>query len=177
MARLFSALVPPPDAIDDLDARLAGLQAQQPRLRFTPAERWHVTLGFFGDGDDPRRRSAWLSRRLAGRAEVRLRLAGGGTFPGVLWVGVESAGERDAEALRRLAQAAGAGRRGFTAHLTVARWRDRGVSRAEAAGPLAAYIGPWFTAREVALMRSDQGAGGPRYTVIARLSLEPAEQG
>jgi RNA 2',3'-cyclic 3'-phosphodiesterase len=176
VARLFSALVPPRAALDDLAACLGGIPAELPGLRFIPAGRWHVTLGFFGD-DDQDRRARWLRRRLTGRREVRLRLAGGGTFPNVLWVGVEPAGERNAESLRRLAQAAGAGRRGFTAHVTVARWRDRDTLRTEAARQLDGYAGPWFTAGEVLLMRSDHGEGGPRYTVLQRLPLEPAVPG
>ncbi|HEY0804030.1 MAG TPA: 2'-5' RNA ligase family protein, partial [Pseudonocardiaceae bacterium] len=74
MARLFSALVPPAAALD----HLAGWLPDQAPVRWTPPERRHVTLGFFGDDDDPDRRAKWLRRRVTGRPAPTIRLAGGG---------------------------------------------------------------------------------------------------
>lgn len=172
MARLFTALVPPEPVLSELRERLSPVQADG--LRWIPDERWHVTLGFFGDDDDPQRRARWVSRRVAGRPAPRLRLAGGGTFRGVLWVGVEPAGQNDVTALHRLAKAAGAGRRGYTAHLTVARWRVHGMDRAALAAPLQGFGGSWFSPDEVLLMRSDPGeaGAGPVYSVLLRTPLE-----
>src|ERR1700743_2167733 len=80
--RLFSALVPPAPVLDDLAARLAApTTALPPELRRTPRERWHITLGFFGDDDDPVRRAKWLRRRVGGRQAPALRLGGGGGVP------------------------------------------------------------------------------------------------
>jgi len=163
MARLFSALVPPEPAIADLAAQVDAVAGSLPDLRWTAVRAWHVTLGFFGDGDDPTRRSAWLRRRVAGRLAPRLRLAGSGLFPGVLWIGAEPDQAGDGVALARLAQAAGAGRRNFHAHLTVARWRAP-VDRAAVATTLSDYSGPWFAPDHVVLFRSDPGPGGPVYT-------------
>lgn len=170
--RLFSAFVPPQPVVDDLSGWLAGhTDGLPPDLRWTPVPRWHVTLGFFGDDDDPVRRTAWLRRRAGGRPAPRLRLAGGGTFPGVLWAGVTTADER---LLAQLAKAAGAGRRGYRPHLTLARWRSGEPDEGVLVAALAGYTGPWFTPDAVSLMRSEAGPGGPTYTTVERLPLARA---
>lgn len=171
MARLFSALLPPDGVLDELRTALRAVHLDG--LRWTPAERWHVTLGFFGDDDDPHRRSSWLRRRVDGHPAPRLRIAGGGTFPGVFWARVQPA-DGDAERLRRLAKAAGAGRRGFSPHLTVARWRrDAEVHRGGLADSLREFAGSWFTPAEVVLLRSDPVPGGVAYSVLRRCPLRP----
>lgn len=173
--RLFSAIVPPRPAVARLASLVDAARERYPDLRWEPEQRWHVTLGFFGDSDDSRRRERWLHSRAAGLAAPRLRLAGSGSFRGVLWVGVRPASESDARAFVRLARACGAGRRGFRAHLTLARWKGRrvpdGVVEIFAEGE-----GPWFTPRAVSLVRSDLSVSeaenpGPRYTEVARVPL------
>lgn len=170
--RLFSALVPPVDVLDHLLDHL--VRAEVPGLRWVPVERWHVTLGFFGDGDDPVNRTKWLRRRAEGRPAPTLRLAGGGTFPGALWTGVLTGDER---LLAQLARAAGAGRREYRPHLTLARWRQgRPVVPPDTAAlveRLDRYTGPWFTPDAVVLLRSEQGPAGPTYTTVERLPLAP----
>ncbi len=170
--RLFSALVPPAPVLDDLagwlPARTAGLP---PELRWTPRQRWHITLGFFGDDDDPVRRAKWLRRRAEGRPAPTLRLAGGGTFPGVLWAGVQT---RDDRLLAQLARAAGAGREGFRPHLTLARWRSGRADKDVLTAAVAGYTGDWFTPDAVLLVRSDNTSGGPTYTTVDRLPLAAA---
>lgn len=168
MARLFSAFVPPSGVLDHLAGRIDGLDAP---VRWTPRERWHVTVGFFGDDDDPDRRSTWLLRRVAGRAAPALRLAGGGSYRGVLWVGVET---DDEQRLARLAQAGGAGRRGYRPHLTVARWRSAGVDISASIALFDAYTGPWFTPDQLLLMRSELGSGEPTYTTVQCVPLARA---
>jgi 2'-5' RNA ligase len=171
--RLFSALVPPAAALDHLATWLADHPTDTP-VRWSPRDRWHVTLGFFGDDDDPDRRTKWLRRRVAGRPAPTLRLAGAGTFPGVLWTAVHTGTETDARRLARLAQAAGAGRAdrfGFHPHLTLARWRSGTPDSAALIAVFAGYTGPWFTPDELLLMRSVLGSGGPTYTTVDRLPL------
>jgi 2'-5' RNA ligase len=163
--RLFSALVPPPVAIDHLAERLADHPAD---VRWTPVHRWHVTLGFFGDDDDPADRIPWLRGRVEGLAAPTLRLAGTGTFPGVLWAGVEAV---DEPVFAELATAAGADPVRFRPHLTLAHRRSRQL---RPAALLAGYSGPWFTPTEVALLRSETGRDGPTYTTMARLTLARA---
>lgn len=165
MARLFSAFVPPSAVLDHLAGWIDGLAAP---VRWTPRERWHVTVGFFGDDDDPDRRSKWLLRRVAGRSAPALRLAGAGSYRGVLWVGLEA---DDEQLLARLAQAGGAGRRGYQPHLTVARWRTAGADISASIALFDAYTGPWFTPAELLLMRSELGKGGPTYTKVRSVAL------
>lgn len=169
--RLFTAIVPPVRALRSLALVVENLEDDYPELRWVPVERWHVTLGFFGDGDDPLRRRRWLRRRADGLPSPTLRMAGAGTFRDALWVGVEATDVDDHEAFVRLARACGADWRRFRAHLTVARWKRR----AEVAGvaeAFADYAGPWFAPREVRLIRSDIDRSGPRYTTIAAVPLD-----
>lgn len=135
-------------------------------LRWTPVPKWHITLGFFGDDDDPVRRTKWLRRRAGGRQAPELRLEGGGTFPGVLWVGVRA---RDDRLWGQLARAAGAGRdvRAFRPHLTVARWRSGAVERTALEQSLSGYTGPWFAPDALVLLRSENQT----YTTVDRLPL------
>jgi RNA 2',3'-cyclic 3'-phosphodiesterase len=173
--RLFSALWPSEAALAHLDraVRQVGLPTG---VRRTGQGHWHVTLGFYGNDASQAERATFLDGQLAGLAAPTLRLAGAGTFPGVLWVGVEPVTAGDREALRRLAVAAGAGRR-FQPHVTVARWRldqpgDLMVAQ------LAAYRGPSWRAESADLVHSAQGVTsvgtGPRdaaYTVVHRVPL------
>ncbi|MHB2022725.1 MAG: RNA 2',3'-cyclic phosphodiesterase [Mycobacteriales bacterium] len=134
--RTFSAVTLPAHVRADLSAALpAG-------ARYLPAERWHLTLAFYGEvSEDAATKLQVRLRRLGRRtAPIELLLAGGGAFRGVgavtVWCGV--AGE--VPALRRLGEAAtaagvhlglGAGAAGsggvrprpFRPHVTIARIR------------------------------------------------------
>lgn len=166
--RLFSTLWPSDAALAHLEraVRQVGLPAG---VRRTGTDHWHLTLGFYGNDASQAERAAFLDGQLAGLAAPTLRLAGAGTFPGVLWVGVEPITPSDREALRRLASAAGAGRR-FQPHITVARWRldqpgDLMVAQ------LAAYRGPSWTAESADLVHSVTGPRDSTYTVVHRVPL------
>lgn len=179
MARLFSAIIPSDEAIEDLTGRVAGITAgptQPADLRWVPPDRWHVTLGFFGDDDHPQPRGRWLTRRVNGLAAPRLRLAGSevfgaGRIGGVLWVGVAPDTEADRAALAKLAGAGGADRRRFQPHLTVARWRIGAPDRSSLRELFADYTGPWFTPTDAVLMQSTPG---PVYTPLLRVPLTHA---
>ncbi|HEX3788227.1 MAG TPA: 2'-5' RNA ligase family protein [Pseudonocardiaceae bacterium] len=183
MARLFSAFVPPEGVLRELARRLAGWggfpggatpadgdpEPAGRALRWSRPARWHITLGFFGDHDDPARRTAWLRQRLADLPAPRLRLAGSGTFPGVLWAGLDAA---DPAALHRVAVAAGADQTNFRPHLTLAMGDDPAADRSgRPAAPLTGYTGQWFVPDEVSLMSSARGQDGPEYHTIERIPL------
>ncbi|SFQ05760.1 2'-5' RNA ligase [Amycolatopsis arida] len=192
--RLFSAVVPPAEAVRSLQAALA-VAPRGAGLRWVPSGQWHITLGFYGE-DDLVARVAWLRRRLAGLPAPALRLTGAGTFPGVLWVGVDGQ-------LTALAAAAGAtvddptgpasaagttdgttgGAAGaatedlpFHPHLTLARGRVRSERR-RWVDLLAGYAGPRWTATEVVLLSSELGPGGPHYTPVERFALAAGAAG
>ncbi|MDV6012145.1 RNA 2',3'-cyclic phosphodiesterase [Haloechinothrix sp. LS1_15] len=172
--RLFTAIVPPREVLDDLDAELGrhGRRAsgEHEPLRWVAASLWHVTVAFYGE-DDPGRRTRMLGREVAGHRAVELRLDGAGTFPGVLWVGITG----DRERLRAVARAAGVDEsaRPYHPHLTLARGKGRTANTTARrwAEALAGYRGPVWTARELVLMRSELYRDGPRYTEVERFPL------
>ncbi|SFS34620.1 RNA 2',3'-cyclic phosphodiesterase [Saccharopolyspora flava] len=185
--RLFTALRPSEEAVRHLAEVIAGLDPGRVReataglrgFRFTAAERWHLTLRFHGDDADPDRVAERLDRRLARlrTGPLELRLSGAGTFRGVLWTGVEPAGDGDRRALRELVGAAGGDPAGFRAHLTVARWSSGRADRRAVAGLLADYAGPWWTVGELAVMRSDLGGSAPVHRLVHRAPLTREESG
>ncbi|MFE0048118.1 RNA 2',3'-cyclic phosphodiesterase [Streptomyces albireticuli] len=184
--RLFAAVIPPPDAVAELEAALAPLHGLPgaAHLRWTESTSWHFTLAFLGEVDEAL--LPGLEERLARAAHRHpphtLRFASAGRFGDkILWVGAEG----ELTTLRDLARstAAGARRAGvevdgkhpFRAHLTLAR----------AAGPvrlgpyaehLADFTGAPWTADRLALVRSALPASGvpgerPRYTTVASWGL------
>jgi 2'-5' RNA ligase len=167
LPRLFTCFRAPAAEEDRLATRIAAVapaaEALVADLRWTPRANWHVTLCFHGEDEVADRWSA-IAPKLTGLPAPTLRLAGAGTFGGVLWIGVRPAGSRDANALADLAEAAGADRAEYTAHLTVARWRSRGrIDTRSLTSLFADYTGEWFVPGEVALMRSEPGPRGPNY--------------
>lgn len=76
-------------APDGLDRRVGQAAAH---MRWVSPERWHVTLAFLGEVDPDRIPD--LAGRLDEVAATHpplegMRLAGAGTFRGVLWLGIE----------------------------------------------------------------------------------------
>jgi 2'-5' RNA ligase len=185
--RMFVALVPPEDAVEDLGEFLEPRREAGPDLRWTAPEQWHVTLAFMADVpearlDDLQERLERAARR---RTPFSVTLAGGGAFPNaarakVLFAGVD-AGEH-AEELRRLATGAraaatkaGADAEGgrFHAHVTLARSR-RPVEATRWLRVLDGYRGPAWQAGEIALIASYLGQGPrkrPRYETVVTFPL------
>jgi len=171
VARLFTALALPEDVVAHLDGAVAGVRDRLPRgVRWIPPERWHLTVKFHGE-DDPERRAAKLRRRAGGLPAPTLRLAGAGTFGGVLWVGARPADEDSRRALRAVARAAGNDPRAFKPHLTVARWSTGRPDRSALVALLADYVGPWWTPGELVLVESELRPDAPRYTDRDRVRL------
>jgi RNA 2',3'-cyclic 3'-phosphodiesterase len=179
--RMFAAILPPPEAAEELAGVVARELAGLPgggRLRWTERDGWHITLAYYGETDEDQ--AARLRGHLAGvasrRAPFALRLAGGESLGG--WaVGAGVAGERDA--LAGLAGAAAdAGRAAgawdesvqhatYRPHLTVA-FNARGgggrVSFEPYKAALGGFAGPAWRVGAMALMSSDDGH---RYATVA----------
>ena len=187
--RMFVAVVPPADAVEDLDTFLSVRRAAAP-FRWTLPEQIHVTLAFLERVED--RQLDDLLERLARAARKRrrfeTRIVGGGAFPNasrarVLWAGLEldETGRTELDRAATGARAA-AGRAGidvdgqrFRPHLTVARMgRPTGVT--EWIEVLDAYAGPVWPVDELALVASYLGEGPrkrPRYEVVERFHMSP----
>jgi 2'-5' RNA ligase len=180
MVRLFSAIELPSPVRAELADRLAAVRAATPELRWIPPERWHITLGFYGDREHADRRAAWFRAHARALRPSRVRLRAAGRFPGVLWVGVNALDGDNAATLRELAGTLAdqqLDQLAFVPHVTVARWK-RGPEGNEvatrAAAALDGYRGQWWLTSEVVLYRSDLTADGPVYTALDRVVLSGA---
>lgn len=182
--RLFVAVLPPPDALAELDAALGQPRPGGPALRWAAPPAWHLTLAFLGEAGE--QILPGLHERLARAAgrhpPQRLALAGGGAFPSarrarLLWAGVAG----DSRALAALAGsvAAGARRAGapppdearrYRAHLTLARCREP-ADLSALTGQLAGFHGKAWTAGQISLVRSHLSGGPPRYEQLASWPL------
>jgi 2'-5' RNA ligase len=184
---MFVAVVPPDEALDDLDEFL-DRRRDAAEFRWVLREQLHVTLAFLADV--PERSLDDLEERLARAAKRRTAfaaaLAGGGAFPNVgrarvLYTGLDL-DERGRVEMARLATGAraAAGKAGiavdgarFKPHVTVAR-----LKHPQEATPwvrlLDAYRGPAWTVDTVELVASYLGEGPrkrPRYETLAVFPL------
>ncbi|MFJ9721054.1 RNA 2',3'-cyclic phosphodiesterase [Streptomyces sp. NPDC101213] len=188
--RLFAAVLPPRDVVDELAAEVAALKRLPgaDRLRWTGRPGWHLTLAFYGEVDEEAvpDLSARLERAARHTGPFALALRGGGQFGHgrALWAGSEG----DTAALRLLAaRAEAAGRRAgldlgehrrYKAHLTLARSRDA-VDTRPYVDLLHTFAGREWTVRELTLVRSDLPRSGvpgeqPRYEPVGRWALGAA---
>lgn len=178
--RMFAAVVPPEDVREDLAAFLEVREG----LRWTPADRMHLTLAFLPDV--PERILEPLEERLAAAvadlAPFACSLAGAGAFPhpdrpAVLWLGVAQGSaelERLAQRVRGAASATGAAPDGkrFLPHLTLAR-PPRGRSAVRWLRVLDAFRSSAWSVDEVELVDSQLLGRGrrPLHETLARLPL------
>jgi RNA 2',3'-cyclic 3'-phosphodiesterase len=171
--RLFVAVRPSAEAVEHAAAAVARVRRSvpDPGVRWIPAERWHLTLAFYGEVPDARvdRLVRRLGRSVAGTADLSLGLSGSGFFRRrAVWLGVVG----DIAPLKALAAAvAREDERPYRPHLTVARLRGDTDGK-PAAAALSAYAGPAWTAGSVHLVRSHLGPK-PTYDDIATWRLSP----
>jgi 2'-5' RNA ligase len=188
--RLFAAVLPPADVLDELEVLVGELKglAGADRLRWTEPPGWHYTLAFYGEVEEDVVEE--LSRRLeraAGRSEpFPLAVRGGGQFGHgrALWAGAEG----DLGALRLLADRAEAAarragvpmgeHRRYTPHLTVARSRSD-VDVRPYVDVLDTFAGRTWTVADLVLVRSNLPTSGvpgeqPRYEAVGRRPLGAA---
>lgn len=188
---LFTALWPAEEAIRHLGSAVDRVRARPERVaeasaglrgfRFLRSENWHVTLCYHGDRVEEieqDRLGARLDRRVPRlTGSLRLRLAGCGLFRGVLWVGVESADDADAAALRALVRVAGSDPGGFHGHLTVARWAAGRPDRTALRDLFSDYAGPWWPVSSIALVRGEQEGRARVYRTVHSAELPRPDAG
>jgi 2'-5' RNA ligase len=164
--RMFVAVLPPLEALEDLAEFVEPRQQREDPLRWSAQEQWHLTLAFLPAVAD--RDLDELIERLADTAGRRqpfqLRLQGK-----VLWTGVAG----DTEQLERLSASSrsAAVRAGvevdgskFRPHLTLAR-ANRPLELTRWLRVFDLYAGPSWQGEELALIQSQLGQGRPRYQV------------
>jgi 2'-5' RNA ligase len=181
---LFVALVPPADALAELEAAVAPHRPDWPALSWAHQDRWHLTLAFLGTVPEQilPELDTRLTRVAAANPSLGLALAGSGTFPAhgpatVLWTGIDGARVElialagSVNAAARRAGAADTDPKRMHPHLTLARAHPP----ADLTGlreQLGKFHGTPWRAGEIRLVRSRQGAG-PRYQT---LSVHPLNQ-
>lgn len=185
--RLFAAVVPSTEALEDLEAFVA-VRREAAAFRWTLPEQWHLTLAFMGSVAD--RKLDDLVERLARagrkRSSFELGFAGGGAFPNarrakLLYAGVAGDDharqelDRLATGARAAATKAGAEVDGarFRAHLTLARvGKPQDVT--DWVRLLDGYSGPAWTVDGFVLVQSHLGEGPrgrPRHVVLESFSF------
>ena len=187
---MFVAVVPPEEAVEDLEEFLAPRRGAA-TFRWSSPEQWHLTLAFAASAPD--RVYDDLLVRLgdaaARRTPLELQVIGGGAFPDpsrakVLFAGLRtddrgagSAGHREPE--RPGDRGVEVDGQRFRPHLTLAR-AGRPVEATKWVRLLDSYEGPRWTVREIALVASHLGEGPrgrPRHEVVETFSLGPAGSG
>jgi RNA 2',3'-cyclic 3'-phosphodiesterase len=185
--RMFAALVPPEEAVEDLDEFLAP-RRESGAFRWATSEQFHVTLAFLAVVTDPQLDELVerLTRAAKRRTPFPARISGGGAFPHaararVLWAGLDL-DEHSRTELTRMATGARAaasksgiavdGQR-FRAHVTVARL-GRPAEASNWVRLLDGYRGPEWTADRMTLIASHLGEGPrgrPRYEAVEEFPL------
>jgi 2'-5' RNA ligase len=187
--RLFVAVVPPDEVLDDLEQHVEPRREAGPEIRWTDRHQWHVTLAFLGSVPEARLDdlTETLARSAARRDRLVLRLSGAGAFPNayaarILWTGVEQVrGDlgRAAAGIRNAASSVGAAPDGtrFHAHATLGRFH-RPTEATRWIRAFDAYEGPAWRVDRFAVVESHLGEGRgrrPRYEVLAELPLRGPE--
>jgi 2'-5' RNA ligase len=161
-------------------------------LRWVDPQRLHITLRFLGEIPASRVADVTTAARAAASrsAPFSLHVSQIGAFPNVrsprvLWVGL--AQDQGLAALRRLVadleknlveMRFATESKPFSPHLTVARVREhvngsqrQTLGEAVRAASHRHHFGQRFDVREVRVMRSELGRGGPAYSVLERAPL------
>lgn len=187
--RLFLAITPPPEILENVSAVQAQARAQLSfrGLRWERPEKWHITLQFLGSLDE-----SLVPSLCAALAEIRhpppfrAALAAPGAFPTmsrprVLWLGLGG----ELAALHLLhggivgatsTFASGAETRKFTPHLTLARipqpLRTPEIKAIEAWSQSVQPPSASWIVQEFELWQSTLGSGGSSYTLVQSFPLD-----
>ncbi len=184
--RLFLAITLPEAMQSAIAREVAPARAAAPAVRWVRPELMHLTVKFLGERpeEDEARVARATRAALAPLPPFEVTVGGTGAFPNfrrprVVWLGMHPPTPLAGLARRLDAALAPLGvtpeTRPFRAHVTLGRVAD-GVPRQQVAAlerALRAVRATWPLAiREVALMRSTLGAGGPHHDRLHHFALE-----
>jgi len=81
--RVFSAIFPPDEIVDDLSQAVTPLLRHYPELAWSPPPLWHLTLTYFGNLslNDTGQLDGVMRSFVMGRRPITLRLDGAGATP------------------------------------------------------------------------------------------------
>lgn len=176
MHRLFVAIRPPQEICD----LLVDAMDDSPDLRWVGEEQLHLTLRFIGEVERPVANdlAAALDRLHCG--EFELQINGIGRFDqrrgGAVWAGVKPRAPVAALAAKveRICQEVGFGpeRRVFHPHITLARWKGRSSSAANALVERTRGLSSEpFRVDRFVLLESRLSRHGPHYEDVAAYRL------
>ncbi|HUR06950.1 MAG TPA: RNA 2',3'-cyclic phosphodiesterase [Nonomuraea sp.] len=181
--RLFAALMPPDEVLDEIERAIEPHVGQVPGLRWPDRATWHITLAFFGEV--PERvlpeLQVRLARAVSRHAALDLAFTDFGAFSSahrarVFWAGLSGDPMiRLSESVKAGARRAGAvqtDEKRFHPHLTLARARTE-MDLRPLVESLSGFSGSTWRAESVRLIRSHQGAQ-MRYESLAEWDLAPA---
>ncbi|MDP2857371.1 MAG: RNA 2',3'-cyclic phosphodiesterase [Bacillota bacterium] len=187
--RLFVACLLPPGLRQELTgvrAALGGLQGRGIQgLKWVEMQNLHVTLKFLGEVEaaDVRRVDHALDSCSPKASPFACRVAGIGAFPSdsslrVLWAGIDAGAEEMgmlAGTIEKALHPLGfpRERRGFAAHITLARARDRASMPSPDDLPpgLSVKMFGEFRVEHFSLMKSDLRPHGPVYSELSSYPL------
>lgn len=180
--RLFVAVDVPQDVRDSVAEAVAPLRERFPVARWVPTQNQHVTLKFLGSTWP--RLVEWVTASVgevaSTHAPFQTRVTGLGAFPSarrarVLWAGLDdpdSAFVRLAASLdQALAREFTPEKRGFTAHLTLARFEPPAPLDPTASLDPARLPSESFGVDHVVLYRSHLRRPAPVYEPLAEFAL------
>lgn len=167
--RLFVALQPPAEAMALLDALP---RSAVPRVRWTTAEQWHVTLRFLGECAPDEVVAALRATAWPAAPEAVLRGDVRHFGRELLYVPVDGLEGLAAAVGRATAGVGKPPHRPFTGHLTLARAARGGDVRPVAQAGLALSGEVRWRADEVVLLASELRPSGARYSAVEEFSVE-----
>ena len=167
MARLFVALWPSPDVVEQMR------QLERPRidgLRWTTEDQWHVTLQFLGEANQDAMADRLSDARWSTRP-LEMRLGPEVTLLGKEIVCLPASAPGLEKLARQVSEVTGVRRTNrFKGHLTLARARNK-VPKAALEDLKGTPFEVQWTADNVALVRSALSPGGARYETVAESPL------
>jgi len=164
VARLFFAVWPPDEIVDELTALR---RKDQPGVRFVRPENWHITLRFLGEAEPGRVIDA-MDRWRCAPARVILGPAVDVLADRMLVIpaaGLEAVADEVTKRTRAIGEPP---RRRFVGHLTVARFKPD----ARLPSTIGARFDAAFDAEEIALVQSRLEPDGARYDTLQTWPLD-----